>query len=243
MEGSPHGTPPSSPAQATGGGDSLEARSRSRQGFGFSAAGPRRHTRWYSHFVGAMKVLLPLIALVLIALVVLWPYLKTEDLKFRIGFAALNLGEDKDPAMINPRYVGTDKDNQPYTITADLARRITDSNGRVELEMPKADITLKDGTWLVLTAQTGVYDRENRTLDLKGKVNLYHDAGYEFLTSAAKIDLHTDAASGDQPVEGHGPFGVLHAQGFRMIDKGKTILFTGKSKLTLYPGAQQGTTQ
>lgn len=239
MEGSRSGTPTRPTATATG-GESLEGRARTRRGYGFSASGPRRLTRWYSRFVGAMKVLLPLIALLLVALVVIWPHLKTQDLKFRIGFAALNLGEDKEPAMINPRFVGTDKNNQPYTITADLARRITDQNSQVELEMPKADITLKDGTWLVLTAQTGLYDSSARTLDLKGNVNLFHDSGYEFLTSAAKIDLAKDIAYGTQPVEGQGPFGQINAQGFKLLDKGKTIYFTGKSKLVLYPGAKQG---
>jgi lipopolysaccharide export system protein LptC len=239
MEGSRPDQPAGTSTAGGGSGGGLETRTREHRYVGFSAAGPRRHARWYSRFVGAMKVLLPLIALVLIALVVLWPHLKTEDLSFRIGFAALNLSEATDPAMINPRYVGTDKEEQPYTITADLARRMSDDSGRVELEMPKADITLEDGTWLVLTAQTGLYDRHAKTLDLTGKVNLYHDAGYEFLTSAAKIDLAKSIAYGTRPVHGQGPFGQLNAEGFRMTEKGNTIHFTGKSKLVLYPGADQ----
>lgn len=238
MEGDARQTP-ARPAAGGAGDDGLEAKPRARRDIGFSASGPRRFTRWYSRFVGAMKVVLPLIALLLIGLVVLWPHLKTEDLKFRIGFAALNLTDSGDPAMINPRYVGIDKDDQPYAVTADLARRVSEDGGRVELEMPKADITLEDGTWMVLTAQTGLYDRDQKTLDLEGNVNLYHDAGYEFLTSAAKIDLVKSIAYGDQPVQGHGPFGELTAQGFRMTDKGETINFTGSSRLVLYPGAAE----
>lgn len=248
MEGSPPNEPvrPSTEDKRGGGqggdrGGGLETRARQRSYVGFSISGPRRHTRWYSRFVGAMKVLLPLIAAVLIGLVVLWPHLRTEDIRFRIGFAALNLGEANDPAMINPRYVGTDKDEQPYTITADMARRLSEGQGRVELEMPKADITLEDGTWLVLTAQTGLYDPNQETLDLEGKVNVYHDEGYEFLTSAAKIELTANVAYGTQPVHGQGPFGQLNAEGFRIIDKGSTIYFTGKSKLVLYPNAEAAT--
>ena len=59
--------------------------------------------------------------------------------------------------MINPRYVGTDKDNQPFSLTADLARNLSGPGTQVELEMPKADITTQDGTWLVLTAENGIY--------------------------------------------------------------------------------------
>lgn len=199
----------------------------------------RLHTRGYSRFVSMMKFLLPAGATVLIALVVLWPHLDADDLKFRIGFAALNATQSKDPSMVNPRYLGTDRDNQPFAVTADLARQLATGGAKVELEMPKADITLEDGTWLVLTAESGIFGRDSNTLDLSGSVNLYHDSGYEFRTRKAAIDLNGGNASGNEPVVGQGPFGNLEAEGFRMVDKGKTIFFSGKSKLTLYPSAEK----
>ncbi|MDD9876422.1 MAG: LPS export ABC transporter periplasmic protein LptC [Magnetovibrio sp.] len=205
-----------------------------------SSVGPEArvaHSKLYSRFVGLMKLVLPMVALMLIALVIAWPHLNTADLRFRIGFAALQLSDSKDPSMINPRYVGTDKDNQPFSITADLARNLAGSGAEVELEMPKADITTEDGTWLVLTAKNGIFARTDKKLNLNGAVNLFHDSGYEFRTERADIDLAAGVATGNDPVEGQGPFGHLTANGFRLIDKGRTILFTGKSKLTLYPNA------
>jgi lipopolysaccharide export system protein LptC len=41
------------------------------------------------------------------------------------------------------------------------------------------------------------------------------------------------------PIQGQGDFGLLSAQGFKLVDKGKIIYFTGKSKLTLHPGARK----
>jgi len=202
-------------------------------------ADQRSHSQLYSRFVSMMKFLLPLIALVVIALVIAWPHLDTSDLRFRIGFAALQLSDAEDPSMINPRYVGTDKSNQPFSLTADLARNLSGPGTRVELEMPKADITTEDGSWLVLTAENGVFARDDKKLNLAGKVNLFHDAGYEFRTERAAIDLATGSASGDDPVEGQGAFGHLTATGFHLIDKGRTIYFKGKSKLTFYPGAER----
>ena len=102
--------------------------------------------------------------------------------------------------------------------------------------MPKADITTKDGTWLVLTAENGIYAREAKTLKLDGKVNLFHDHGYEFRTDRAQIDLAAGTATGNDPVEGQGAFGHLTATGFQLTNKGRTIQFRGKSKLTFYPG-------
>lgn len=194
-----------------------------------------KHLKWYSRFVQMMKFLLPTVALVLIGLVLAWPYLKTEDLKFRLSFAALTADKTEDPSMVNPRYIGFDKDNQAYSITADLARKLASESPNVELEMPKADITLDDGTWLVLTAETGLYRRTEKTLDLEGAVNLFHDSGYEFRTSRASIELEKGTARGSVPVHGQGPFGDLSGEGFYLIDKGKTIVVTGKSKLVIYP--------
>jgi len=191
----------------------------------------------YSRFVTLMKVLLPVIALMLIVLVVAWPYLKLSDSRFSIGFTALRVGNVEDPAMINPRFLGADKDKQTFSITADIAKNLLNADKSVELEMPKADISLDDGSWLVVTAKTGIYVRQSETLTLNDQVNLFHDSGYEFRTQSADIDLTSGTASGSVPIEGQGPFGKLKAEGFRLVDKGKTIYFTGKSKLTIYPGA------
>jgi len=203
---------------------------------------PRHLTQSYSRFVSMMKFLLPAVAVVVILLVVLWPHLGTDDLRFRLGFAAIKLGISEKPSMVNPRYVGADKDNQPYSVTADLARKLSGGLSiagveALELEVPKADLMLKDGTWVVLTADNGIFVRSQQTLNLTGAVNLYHDSGYEFRTDSAEIDLASGSASGTAPIEGQGPFGHLQAEGFKLMSHSKTMQFTGKSKLTLYPGA------
>ncbi len=194
----------------------------------------------YSGFVRIAKVMLPVTAAALIGLIVLWPHLQTDDLRFRLGFAAIQANVEGDPNLLNPRYVGTDDDNQPYAVTADIAKKL-DGQGmdvRIGLELPKADITLNDGTWLVLTAENGIYARRQKTLELAGAVNLFHDSGYEFRTDAAQVDLSKGIASGDMPVKGQGPFGTLQAEGFRLFDKGRRIVFTGKSAMILNPGAK-----
>jgi lipopolysaccharide export system protein LptC len=199
-------------------------------------AARRRYTHGYSRFVQMMKYLLPAVAMVLVALVAVWPHLKTKDSGFRIGFSALKARETGDPSMVNARYVGSDKNDQLFSITADLVRNAMKDAATVELVMPKADITLEDGSWLVLTAETGVFKRAAKTLELAGTVNLFHDSGYEFRTEKVTIDLDNGSALGTEPVEGQGPFGDLSGEGFVLREKGKTIIFTGKARLLIYPG-------
>jgi lipopolysaccharide export system protein LptC len=185
-----------------------------------------------------MKMLLPLVALVLISLVLVWPHLKPATNKFKIGIAALKTQFTKDANMINPRYVGTDKEKRPFSITADIAKNLSKTSGSVEMEMPKADITLADGSWLVVTAKEGVFNRDAKRLDLQGSVNLFHDSGYEFRTSKLNVDLESGMAVSKVPVQGQGPFGTLKSEGFRIIDRAQTIFFTGKTKMIIYPGVQ-----
>ncbi len=194
------------------------------------------HTSAYSRFVSLMKVFLLTLALLLIGLVVVWPYLQSKESRFRIGFSRMMLSGSDDPNMVNARYQGTDKNSRMYTITADLARNLLDGTSAVELEMPKADMVLEDGSWLVMTADSGIYNRDTATLNLVGAVTLFHDSGYEFRTSKSSINLTEGLAEGNEKVEGQGPFGNLQAEGFRLIDKGKIIQFTGKARMIIYPG-------
>lgn len=218
-------------------GGSLEA--RPQRLFSVTPGAPRRHDMRYSRFVILMKLMLPVVAVVLVGTVWAWPHIQGKDLSFRIGFSGLAATEAEDPSMVNPRYVGTDKDKQPYSLTADLAKNQPNDDSVIELEMPKGDIALKDGTWLVLTSESGLYQRQTKRLDLIGQVNLFHDTGYEIRTEKAEIDLDAGTAQGNDPVRGQGPFGDLKGEGFRLIERGERIFINGKAKVTMYPGLRK----
>ena len=196
----------------------------------------RHHASTYSRFVNWMKLFLPFLAVLIIIMVAIWPHLKVKNNRFQIEFSSLKMGASEDPSMVNPRYIGTDNNSQTYSVTADLAKNLLQGDSAVDLEMPKADITMEDGSWVVLTADTGIYGRRAKTLDLAGAVNMFHDSGYEFRTAKAHIDLTKGIVFGTEPVQGQGPFGNLNAEGFRLIKSSQTIYFTGKSKLIFYPG-------
>jgi lipopolysaccharide export system protein LptC len=194
-------------------------------------------TEWYSRFVGAMKVVLPSLAVLLVVLVAVWPYLEPDDTRFRIGYSKLSMMETGDPSAVNPRFLGTDDKNQIYSVTADLAKNLVQDATMIDLEMPKADILLEDGTWLVVTADAGVVNRPKETLDLIDKVTVYHDKGYEFTTERATVHLSDRSVTSTHPVQGQGPFGRTQSEGIQVIDKGEVVVFTGRSKVTLYPSA------
>lgn len=186
-----------------------------------------------------MKYLLPVLAFAILVLVAVWPRLSPDEDRFRIDLAAVGPAGSAKPQVLNPRLQGIDAAARPFQVTADLGARSDAENGGevYDLTNPKADIVLEDGSWVALTAIDGRFEADTNTLHLTGDVNLYHDKGYEFRTTAARVDLENSTASGDEPVDGQGPFGILKSVGFRVFDSGDRILFLGPAHLTVFEGA------
>jgi lipopolysaccharide export system protein LptC len=206
------------------------------------AGAGRRATRpntGYSRFVSLMKFVLPAVAAGLLLLVVAWPRLQAGFDRLRLTFTRLDLSEARDLRMVNARFSGIDKRHRPYVLTADVARQMPDRNDLMALEGPKGDITLQSGAWLALTAFTGVYLPQGQLLDLFGDVKMFHDRGYELTTDTAHVDMTAGTAEGNDAVQGQGVFGDVTSQGFRLLDHGQTIIFTGKAKLHVAPRPSQ----
>jgi lipopolysaccharide export system protein LptC len=189
----------------------------------------------YSRFVSLAKRILPAIALVLLLLVAAWPRL--QDVVERVHFAPpqLDLREAQDVRMVQARYSGLDRQHRPFVITANVARQNPSANDIVALEQPKGDMTTMSGSAIEITSRTGVYQPQTQLLDLFGDVRMVQDKGNEFRTGSAHVDMANGTAEGREPIEGQGPFGHATGQGFRILDRGDVIIFTGQSHLELVP--------
>lgn len=193
----------------------------------------RRIDDRYSRRVALLKRLLPVLGLTLLTLVTIWPRLVPLLESVRLSFPMIDLREARDLRMLNPRYAGIDRFNRPYVITAAIGRQVPNREDLMSLERPRGEMTLRNGALLVMTAATAIYQSQAQLLDLFGDVNLVHDNGTRFVTKTAHVDVSADTAEGHDPVSGRGPSGDIDAQGFRILDKGDTIIFSGKSNLLL----------
>jgi lipopolysaccharide export system protein LptC len=140
-------------------------------------------------------------------------------------------GEVEGGKLIEARYNGVDEKGRPYTLTAATAWQINAQ--KVGLTLPKGDITLENGTWLMLSSKTGTFIQGLNQLDLVKEVTLYRDDGTTMHTESASIDLKAGAAAGSEPVHAEGPFGVLDAHGFTVMDNGNAIDFSGPAHVVL----------
>jgi len=181
------------------------------------------------------KLALPAIALVLLTLLMFWPEIEGKEgrLSFRRGPAAVAEALQ----VTAPLYQGLDELNRPYTVTARIARQqpgaMQPGAEIIDLDAPRADITLTDGAWLLIESRTGVYDRGRNWLDLTGDVTIFHDNGTRFRSENAAIDMTAGSARGDRPTQAQGPFGTVVSEGFEMTERGTVMVFTGRARAVL----------
>lgn len=136
-------------------------------------------------------------------------------------------------SMTNARFSGRDSRNRNFTVTAEEARQKTTDSTVIHLKKPKADLDLTNGRLVAVHAESGIYVRSDQLLNLAGDVTLSDNRGFEFHTDAASIDFGRNIASGDAPVTGRGPSGDITSQGFRVLDDGDRVIFTGRTSLSL----------
>jgi lipopolysaccharide export system protein LptC len=172
-----------------------------------------------------------------------WPKLAPIFERMRFAFPAIDLRDARELRMLNPRYVGIDRQEHPFVVTAAVGRQVPDRQELMELEGPHADLKTKGGANIVVTAVSGMYQSQAQLLDLFGDVTLVHENGTKIVTQSARLDVANNAASGHEPVEGHGPSGDVKGQGFQVLDKGDDIIFTGQSELLSNPAKETASAQ
>jgi lipopolysaccharide export system protein LptC len=173
--------------------------------------------------VTCVKRLLPLGALMLLSLVILWPEISRHNparVSYRVATGTMNAADQG--SMTQAHYEGVDQTGRPYTMTADQAVQ-TDAD-TVLLTKPAGDMTMKSGSWLMVQSLDGIYHAHAQHLDLSNHV---------VRTSKAHVDLKAGTASGHEVVNADGPFGTLDAHGFTITDRGQRLHFTGPAKLVL----------
>lgn len=181
------------------------------------------------------KWLFPMLGVGLLLGIAIWPELDRLEDRARVSFRRVIQAQPDAVRLVEPRYQGLDEQNRPFTVTADVAAQ-TESADIVDLTLPRADILLTDGSWVLLESREGRFDKARNRLDLSGDVTLWQDGGNLLVTAAAEVLLHEGAASGDQPVAAQGPFGTLVSEGFRLTERGQVVVFTGRARAVLEGG-------
>ncbi|MDH3229751.1 MAG: hypothetical protein OEN55_08175, partial [Alphaproteobacteria bacterium] len=142
----------------------------------FTVSNRRRSYRHYGRFVGVTKILLLSLAAGLIAALAIWPRLANKDNMVPIGASTdIELEDIESLHVKNARLTGTSQHDKPYTVTFEDASQTSNESDLVLLIGPQADVELKTGAWVALSAPKGRFHRAKRIIELDDPVELFHD--------------------------------------------------------------------
>jgi lipopolysaccharide export system protein LptC len=188
----------------------------------------------HRHMVGLLKIALPLLALGLIVTMAIYSVLFKPDGAIAISYSDIDR-EQGEVVMTSPRFVGADKDNQPFQVIASKARQDPNDTALVELDNIDASLVLNEGAHLRLIAGRGVLDTSNQLLQLTGPIELTSSEGYRIHTDEARADLKNGLLTGQKPIDADGSFGSIHADGFQASRDDRTMNFVGHVTIHFIP--------
>ncbi len=189
--------------------------------------------RRYSVFVKVMKGALPMAALALGVVVLIYVLQPRETGRMALTFERMGRVEG-DLAMVKPRLSGTDDDGLPYLVTAASAAQEERGSNRVRLETVVADISLKDGTALHVTATKGIVDTKLHLLDVSGGIRVTSQDGYDARTESAKADLKAGTLHGESHIVAQGKLGRITAERFALDRETRQLRFSGNVQMLIY---------
>ncbi|MDY0029786.1 MAG: LPS export ABC transporter periplasmic protein LptC [Pseudobdellovibrionaceae bacterium] len=189
-------------------------------------------TRLYSRYVRSLRLALPVAALAIVVVLMVWSDQDTAPIK-AVPRDEISPQTASRNELVNPKFQSEDGDSQPYTITADKATQNAENMDMIHLDKPVADINLKSGNWVALKAVQGDYDQKSGVLQLNGDVLINHDTGYELQSQTMNINIDGQTMSSDNLISGHGPAGEISAQGLEADGKTDKVIFKGPAKLIL----------
>ncbi len=186
----------------------------------------------YSIFIKVLKYTLIVVSITIFALVIYNnDSFKDETVSTKYSFKEDDFQSVKQ-VLHKPVFMGIDKKEQPFKVMAKKATRLKESPDIFDLERPTGE--LKSGTEkFFVKGDKGVFYKNIQQLKIKGNVQFNDEENMIFNTSEMYFDFKKEILSGNNRVKGKKNNSTIVSEGFKIINNGDKIFFTGKTKLIL----------
>ncbi|WP_419907452.1 hypothetical protein [Hoeflea sp.] len=141
--------------------------------------------------------------------------------------------------MSNPVLTGQVGNDQSYSVAASRAVQDVSAPSVIRLEDIVADFPFGDSEVAVLSALSGIYNRDEEMLTFDQPFSVTTESGVTAELNSANIDIKADSLKSDKQVKIETDKATLVAQSLTMTDKGATIIFDNGVQMTIKPGAVQ----
>jgi len=178
-----------------------------------------------------LKWLLPLLAGLLLAAIIIWPLSSVQEFSFllakdRVAVATERLRVDR------AVYRGETARGEAFVIEARSALQKSSAVPEVELKGLSARLDSSEGPARV-TAPGGRYFLDSNLLRVTGPVSLTSDAGYVVDTGTVDVDMNARTVRSRGAVSGQLPIGSFAAEHFSADVHGRVIVLEGRAHLRI----------
>lgn len=187
----------------------------------------------YDALVGVLRWLLPLLALLILAAIVIWPMTHSQEFSFILAKDKVAMSPDR-LRIDNAVYRGETADGRPFVIRAGDAVQKSSAVPIVRLTRLSALLDEAAGPATV-TAPAGRYEMDKDLLIVSGPVQVKSATGYSMATGDVRISLMERTVDSLTPVSGTLPIGTFAADRLHADVGGRTVVLEGRARLHIVP--------
>jgi lipopolysaccharide export system protein LptC len=163
-----------------------------------------RHDR----LIRYMRVILPSIIGVLLAVLAFSPFTGTQELSFVLDKDEVDLSRER-MRLVEALYRGEDSKGRPFSLRAGSAVQKTSAEPVLDMMSLSARILLEDGPASIL-AQRGTYNLSKETMRVNGPLAV-ESPGYNMVASNVELSLKDRSMQSFGPVSGRTKVGTFRA--------------------------------
>ena len=186
----------------------------------------------YSKFIKTIKFIFLAISILMLVLIVI----NNRQNQIKIVGEKFSYTEKIDGSinqvLVKPIFMGLNKKEQPFKVTASKATRFKEESNTFYLENPVGEILIDNDKYF-LSGNSGIYDKNIQELKINGDVKFNNNLDLKFSTTEVLFDFKDQILFGEKAVSGYRNNSKIDSQGIKIINKENKIIFTGKTKLLL----------
>lgn len=188
----------------------------------------------HSRAVFILKIALPSVAFLVIALLLVWPQISAQKDRFSIFSKEMipSLRETQG-SMTKARLFSLDKKQQPIVVTADKVIQDEKDENKIRLIQPKADFVFSSDGLAHLSSPEGFVDQKKKTMLFEHEVDGVTDNGYKVKARNVLVNEEKKTIESDEFVQVFGHFGQIDGDGFLVKDEGAEVNFRKKTFVQL----------
>lgn len=219
----------------------------------------------HDRLIRLLRVALPAIAGMLIAVLAFSPFSNSRELSFLLAKDAVDIAPER-MRLTTALYRGEDNDGQPFSIRAGSAVQKSSADPEIQMTDLSASMFL-DGGRATMLAGRGAYDLDKEILRVIGPLSLdsgkdfrasasddarfdlnrrlmqvggiftyISDDGYNLKTSNVRFDVDARRAESFAPVSGNTKVGSFSANKLKADMNARTVTLSGNAQLRIRQG-------